>query len=177
MDNISYNMNDDMKDDINFLFNEYEDAVAECVVKFSKDSHDKASVKREFDDYLKGKQFYSLDAYKKKGNKLFSELLDITNLFLHLKKYITDGSFFSMWGNNFFLQPNDIDEYEKNDPDWMVNNIIQAASPRFLTIIKKLGITVGGKRKTKRVTYRKNKRSKTKRRRNKKSKKSKRYFK
>ncbi len=168
MNNISYYMK--MNDDINFLFNEYEDAVAECVVKFSKDSHDKASVKREFDDYLKGKQIYSLN----RGNKLFSELLDITNLFLHSKKYITDGSFFSMWGNNFFLQPNDIDEYEKKDPDWMVNNIIQAASPRFLQIIKKQGITVGGKRKTKRVTYRKNKRSKTKRRRNKRSK---RYFK
>jgi hypothetical protein len=162
-----------MKDDINFLFNEYEDAVAECVVKFSKNSHDKAYVKREFDDYLKGEQIYSLDAYKK-GNTLFSQLLDITNLFLHSKKYITDGSFFSMWGNNFFLQPNDIDEYEKKDPDWMVNNIIQAASPRFLQIIKSLGILVGGKRKTKRVTYRKNKRSKTKRRRNKRSK---RYFK
>lgn len=169
MNNISYYM----KDDINFLFNEYEDAVAECVVKFSKNSHDKAYVKREFDDYLKGEQIYSLDAYKK-GNTLFSQLLDITNLFLHSKKYITDGSFFSMWGNNFFLQPNDIDEYEKKDPDWMVNNIIQAASPRFLQIIKSLGILVGGKRKTKRVTYRKNKRSKTKRRRNKRSK---RYFK
>jgi hypothetical protein len=169
MNNISYYM----KDDINFLFNEYEDAVAECVVKFSKNSHDKAYVKREFDDYLKGEQIYSLDAYKK-GNTLFSQLLDITNLFLHSKKYITDGSFFSMWGNNFFLQPNDIDEYVKKDPDWMVNNIIQAASPRFLQIIKSLGILVGGKRKTKRVTYRKNKRSKTKRRRNKRSK---RYFK
>ena len=177
MDNISYGINDDMNDDMIFFLNEYEDAVAECVVKFSKDSHDKESVKREFDDYLKGKQFYSLDTYKKKGNKLFSELLDITNSFLHSKKYITDGSFFSMWGNNFFLQPNDIDEYVKKDPDWMVNNIIQAASPRFLEIIKKQGIIVGGKRKTKRVTYRKNKRSKTKRRRNKKSKRSKRYFK
>ena len=94
---------------------------------------------------------------------LGKELKEAAHVLLLLNEYKGLRSFILPTPKSIFLFANSNKEAIKH-----TENVWSKYKSDVENAFKKLGIKVGGKRKTKRVTYRKNKRSKTKRRRNKK---------